>query len=436
MSDIAIRVVGLGKLYKIGKLQRYDTLRDHLSDLVRRRSKRNGNRLTQAADANPTELWALRDVSFEVKRGEVVGIIGRNGAGKSTLLKVLSRITEPTEGYADIVGRVGSLLEVGTGFHPELTGRDNIYLNGSILGMKRAEIQKKFDQIVDFAEVEKFIDTPVKHYSSGMYVRLAFAVAAHLDPEILVVDEVLAVGDAAFQRKCLGKMGEVAREGRTVLFVSHNMAAMRRLCETGIYLVDGEVKSIGSIDKVANEYQVAAAARSNDSRSSVHVAEGEAKYVSWKLENSSTASDHTCYSREECEFRLSLTCKRPIKRGRLGLELVDLNDQRLIVAHSSDHGGEEVDLAPGDYEVCWKVRLPLREGIYNLIAGLGSELEGQIDLWEARPSLTILPSVDLHVNSERRGLVSEQISLEVHSLQNPTKELAPQLHDAGVESRW
>jgi lipopolysaccharide transport system ATP-binding protein len=199
-------------------------------------------------------IWALRDVSFEVKRGEVVGIIGRNGAGKSTLLKILSRITEPTGGRAEIHGRVGSLLEVGTGFHPELTGRENIYLNGAILGMKRAEIDRKFDEIVAFAEIEKFLDTPVKRYSSGMYVRLAFAVAAHLEPEILLVDEVLAVGDAAFQKKCLGKMGDVAREGRTVLFVSHNMGAVARLCNRSMWLDDGCIHKQGATSEVINAY--------------------------------------------------------------------------------------------------------------------------------------------------------------------------------------
>ena len=232
MTDVAIRVENLGKRYRIGTAQqRHDTLRDALMHNLRSTlhwPRRNGH-----ANSSDT-FWALKDVSFEVKRGEVVGIIGRNGAGKSTLLKVLSRITDPTEGSVDMYGRVGSLLEVGTGFHPELTGSDNIYLNGAILGMKRAEIIRKFDEIVAFAEVEKFIDTPVKHYSSGMYVRLAFAVAAHLEPEILLVDEVLAVGDAEFQKKCLGKMGQVAKEGRTVLFVSHNMGAIGSLCNTGI----------------------------------------------------------------------------------------------------------------------------------------------------------------------------------------------------------
>ncbi|HEY2975474.1 MAG TPA: ABC transporter ATP-binding protein [Pyrinomonadaceae bacterium] len=249
MSEIAIKIEGLGKRYKIGTLKRHDTLRDQLAYLVGKRFSRNGNgnhalsRGLPASQAMPDSasdtLWALKDVSFEVKRGEVVGLIGRNGAGKSTLLKILSRITDPTEGYADISGRIGSLLEVGTGFHPELTGRENIYLNGSILGMKRAEITSRFDEIVAFAEVEKFIDTPVKHYSSGMYVRLAFAVAAHMETEILLVDEVLAVGDAAFQKKCLGKMGEVARDGRTVLFVSHDMPSVGSLCSRVIVFEAG-----------------------------------------------------------------------------------------------------------------------------------------------------------------------------------------------------
>ena len=239
-NDLSILVQGIGKRYKIGaSQQRADTLRDMITAQAQRigsglRGKRN-------RDNESDQIWALRDVSFEVKRGQALGIIGRNGAGKSTLLKVLSRVTDPTEGYGEMRGRVGSLLEVGTGFHPELTGRENIFLNGAILGMHKKEIEARFDEIVAFSEVEKFIDTPVKRYSSGMYLRLAFAVAAHLEPEILVVDEVLAVGDADFQRKCLGKMGDVANSGRTVLFVSHNMSAILRLTQDSIVLDKGKV---------------------------------------------------------------------------------------------------------------------------------------------------------------------------------------------------
>jgi lipopolysaccharide transport system ATP-binding protein len=258
MSNLALRVDGLGKMYRIGgKQEAYHTLRDTLTDAVaapfrRARSLIRGE--AYGAAGLKEEIWALKDVSFEVQHGEVVGIIGRNGAGKSTLLKILSRITEPTEGYAEVYGRVGSLLEVGTGFHPELTGRENIYLNGAILGMSREEINRKFDEIVDFAEIEKFIDTPVKHYSSGMGLRLGFAVAAHLEPEILVVDEVLAVGDAEFQKKCLGKMSDVAGEGRTVLFVSHNMTAVQNLCGRAILLEQGALICLGETANVVQEY--------------------------------------------------------------------------------------------------------------------------------------------------------------------------------------
>jgi lipopolysaccharide transport system ATP-binding protein len=259
MSDVAIRVEGLGKRYRLGERRRYKALRDSLADGVKApvravHARLDGRAAADGAGSGRNVFWALSDVSFEVKPGEVVGVIGRNGAGKSTLLKILSRITEPTTGHAEIHGRVGSLLEVGTGFHPELTGRENIYLNGAILGMHKAEVERKFDEIVAFAEVEKFIDTPVKFYSSGMYLRLGFAVAAHLEPEILLVDEVLAVGDATFQKKCMGKMGEVARQGRTVLFVSHNMAAIVSLCSRALVMEGGTVASDGDTNAGVNRY--------------------------------------------------------------------------------------------------------------------------------------------------------------------------------------
>ncbi len=248
--DVAIRVEGLSKTYRLGERRAYyKTVRESLTRIAK-----TPLRLRRPAPSPDNLLWALRDVSFDIREGDVVGIIGRNGAGKSTLLKVLSRITDPTEGRATIRGRIGSLLEVGTGFHPELTGAENIFLNGAILGMHRSEILSRFDEMVAFAEIAKFIDTPVKHYSSGMYLRLAFAVAAHLEPEILLVDEVLAVGDIAFQKKCLGKMEDVARAGRTVLFVSHNMAAVRSLCTTGIVLNEGRVVEAGEIGACVESY--------------------------------------------------------------------------------------------------------------------------------------------------------------------------------------
>ena len=259
----AIRVDNLSKSYRLGQRRErgYRTLRESLTgaaagalDRAKRLGKRFLGRGQAQPAADPGEFWALKDVSFEVQPGEVIGIIGRNGAGKSTLLKILSRITEPTAGRAEVRGRMGSLLEVGTGFHQELTGRENIYLNGSILGMARREIDRKFDEIVAFSEIEQFLDTPVKRYSSGMYVRLAFAVAAHLEPEILVVDEVLAVGDASFQKRCLGKMRDVGRDGRTILFVSHSMGAISTLCSSVVWVDQGRIKQIGDPRNLVSHY--------------------------------------------------------------------------------------------------------------------------------------------------------------------------------------
>lgn len=257
MTDIAIRAESLGKRYRLGQREQYVALRDVLTSMYKaptRFFRRHAPHAPHLHQAGLEFIWALKDTSFEIEHGEVVGIIGRNGAGKSTLLKILSRITKPTVGHAEIHGRVGSLLEVGTGFHLELSGRENIFLNGAILGMRKVEIERRFDEIVAFAELEQFLDTPVKHYSSGMYVRLAFAVAAHLEPEVLLVDEVLAVGDAAFQKKCLGKMGEVAKEGRTVLFVSHNMGTIAQLCPRVLWLERGGLEVDGASHDVIAQY--------------------------------------------------------------------------------------------------------------------------------------------------------------------------------------
>jgi len=261
MNEIAIRCVGLSKRYRIGQQEPYRALRDVIAQgaatpfrRLRSALASNGNGKAKTESSNSNSIWALDDVSFEIRRGDVVGIIGRNGAGKSTLLKILSRITKPTRGYVDINGRVGSLLEVGTGFHPELTGRENIYLNGAILGMRKAEIERKFDEIVAFAEVEQFIDTPVKRYSSGMYVRLAFAVAAHMETEILLVDEVLAVGDAQFQKKCFSKMSQIRNQGKTIVLVSHNMAAVRSICNQGLHLQDGRAVIQTDVNQVVDAY--------------------------------------------------------------------------------------------------------------------------------------------------------------------------------------
>jgi len=266
MSDVVIRVENVSKEYRLGTLGHGTLYRDLQSKWAQFRMKEDPNAKIDQRQYEVSlneRFWALKDVSFDVHRGEVVGIIGRNGAGKSTLLKILSRVTSPTTGYVKVKGRIASLLEVGTGFHPELTGRENVFLNGAILGMSKREVEEKFEEIVHFAEIEKFIDTPVKRYSSGMYVRLAFAVAAHLEPEILLVDEVLAVGDAAFQKKCLGKMGEISKEGRTVLFVSHNLTAVKALCTRGIVIEEGHVIFSGDTS-ISVDYYLSSKRLSND----------------------------------------------------------------------------------------------------------------------------------------------------------------------------
>ena len=326
MSDVAIRVENISKRYTIGNTSS-GSLRETIASLF----SKNGS-------DNTEEFYALRDVSFEVKRGEAMGIIGKNGAGKSTLLKILSRITEPTSGRIEINGRVSSLLEVGTGFHPELTGRENVFLNGTILGMTRAEVKRKFDEIVDFSGVEKFLDTPVKRYSSGMKVRLAFAVAAHLEPEILIIDEVLAVGDAEFQKKCLGKMEDVSGQGRTVLFVSHNMGAVKQLCTRGVLLEHGQVIAKNNITRIVNLYQ------------KKDIPQGDSSIAYFKIDPSkdfqllkAMVADQTMQQTElfECEedIHILLTCQSTNKiPGLYGyLTIKDQQDNLLIETDTFDH---------------------------------------------------------------------------------------------------
>ena len=358
MNDVAIRIEDLSKLYKIGaSKQRHDTLRDQLADSLKALFNRNGSSGmgTDAHFCNDRQdvLWALKGVSLEIKQGDIVGIIGRNGAGKSTLLKVLSRITQPTTGRVEIYGRIGSLLEVGTGFHPELTGRENILLNGAILGMKRVEIRRKFDEIVDFAEIEKFIDTPVKRYSSGMYVRLAFAVAAHLDPEIMIVDEVLAVGDVAFQAKCLGKMSEVSRSGRTILFVSHNMGAIARLCTRAVWLKEGRVEISGAVGAVIAEYL-----RSDvDERSEASFSEDlerapGSEYVRLRAVRIRNDQGQVSNSLDLClPFGIEMEYRilRPTANLRLGLRIVSQDGTVILSTRDLDNGKEDQVRKAGDY---------------------------------------------------------------------------------------
>lgn len=375
MSDTAIRVRGIGKMYRIGGPQeRYGTLRDSLVHAAKLpvRAVRN----LFSGDSRSKEkhhIWALQDVSMDIGHGEVVGFIGHNGAGKSTLLKILSRITEPTVGYAELSGRVGSLLEVGTGFHPELTGRENIYLNGAILGMKRAEIDRKFDEMVAFAEVEQFIDTPVKHYSSGMYLRMAFAVAAHLDPEILLVDEVLAVGDAAFQRKCLAKMREVAKAGQTVIFVSHNLEAILNLCTRCLILKKGGVAFDGAPPQAVTAYHKMIS-------SSVEVLEDgvifqEAASAARKparvtmIETLDACGDRNAVvsTWDDVVFRIHYAAEQDISSGSIVLDIRDYKDQRLIVLDS----GLNVAIRRGEtYVDCVVKKLPLPAGEYYVTIGV------------------------------------------------------------------
>jgi lipopolysaccharide transport system ATP-binding protein len=357
MSNTVIRVENLSKRYEIGAKEPYGSLRDTLRHMASAPLRRMKSAFSPKNDEATPSIWALRDVSFEVKQGEVLGLIGRNGAGKSTLLKILSRITAPTDGSVGVKGRIRSLLEVGTGFHPELTGRENIYLNGAILGMKKSEIERRFDEIVAFAEVEKFMDTPVKRYSSGMYLRLAFAVAAHLVSEILLVDEVLAVGDASFQKKCIGRMNEVAHEGRTVLFVSHNMAAIRTLCTRGLCLEQGRISSAGDIEQVLFRYTQS---QTQDNRNSP----GTSTRLHATRINGQNPGTIESGSGFEASCTLDLAANIP--SFRLFCMIQDANGDSVVVVPANSRNLRIAD-QPGVHQI--RVRFPglwLRPGVYSV----------------------------------------------------------------------
>jgi len=389
MSDIAIKVEGLGKRYRIGANQQaYKTLREKLTQTAatpfrafQSLAGRNGHRSANGHKSKAEMIWALKDVSFEIKRGEVVGIIGRNGAGKSTLLKILSRITDPTEGYADITGRIASLLEVGTGFQPELTGRENIYLNGSILGMKHAEIRRKFDEIVAFAEVEKFIDTPVKHYSSGMYVRLAFGVAAHLDPEIMLVDEVLAVGDVDFQKKCVNSMQSVSDSGRTVLLVSHNLALIESLCQRAVLLDQGEVSSAGPTAEVIAEYL----SRSQfcESENLTDHPRNEARSSAWfsriQILNRQGESSREFRAGEEMAVKLGVAVQSPILQPWIGIRLRTPADQLICHIANREAGYQLPPISSASEIECQISSLNLLPGRYIVDLVLADMLNRDYD---------------------------------------------------------
>lgn len=411
MSDAVITIEGLAKRYLLGHVSRQRESHAVLREVLAR-STRNfvrkagdfarGRQIVQGDEIE--EFWALKDVSFEVKRGEVMGVIGRNGAGKSTLLKILSRITEPTSGRARLRGRVASLLEVGTGFHPELTGRENIYLNGAILGMTRQEIRRKFDEIVAFAEVEKFLDTPVKRYSSGMYVRLAFAVAAHLEPEILIVDEVLAVGDADFQRRCLGKMEDVSRrEGRTILFVSHNMGAVASLCSFCVWMEGGSIRSRGQARSIIGKYlsDGVAADRTVDLKCVPRLSPSDRL----NLESLEWLCDLPLRHDEPARARITLRVQTRVENVSVGLGFSDSSERRLVT-YDTDHQQmvKPEFLEPGLYACEVEInRLPLGPDVYYIDVGCRSGDGHSLDYVQACSRVEVVPGSRTPTYIMRKG---------------------------------
>ncbi|HEV7987744.1 MAG TPA: ABC transporter ATP-binding protein [Candidatus Binataceae bacterium] len=396
-----IRVHNLSKRYRIGRVERYHTLRESIvrsvTVPVRLARKMFGGR-EGAAQEGERQMWALNDVSFDVMPGEVLGLIGRNGAGKSTLLKVLSRITEPSAGRAEIYGRVGSLLEVGTGFHLELTGRENIYLSGAILGMRRAEIQRKFDEIVAFAEVEKFVDTPVKHYSSGMHVRLGFSVAAHLEPEILLVDEVLAVGDAAFQKKCLGKMGDVARAGRTIIFVSHNMASIESLCNSCLLISSGRLEARGQPAQIVMRYMASELRGHGGFRSLVDHSgrRGDSIPIATSIRLRSAGDGQVGVVRMGAPLAVAVDFNAPHPiRPTLGITLKTADGMPLFGVSNrwTNQGADNARAASGTI-TCTFERLPLMPGTYllDLFFGDFGDVTRDLDVVREAISFEVVPA--------------------------------------------
>jgi len=391
----AIRVEGLSKRYQIGRVP---SGMDNLSTIVKNTVQQTYGKLKNLVlpgsfAPNATIYWALRNVNFEVNRGEVVGIVGRNGAGKSTLLKLLSRITVPTQGRIEIRGRMGSLLEVGTGFHPELTGRENVFLNGSILGMSRREIAKKFDKIVEFSEIGNFLDTPVKWYSSGMYVRLAFAVAAHLEPDILIVDEVLAVGDATFQRKCIDRMAELANQGRTILFVSHNMQLIPRLCHRAVYLEKGEVLEVGPADVVTQHYldKLLEESRSGNLRDKQRIGNGLAKFVRCEAYDGTGKPISAHISGDDLTMKLEIEATQAIPNVTASITIQSLHGTRVVSAWTRE-AGFPLSLGPGSNKLeCTLKQVDIRPGQTVLLnLHLGTDLGGVIDAVDSAVVMDVL----------------------------------------------
>ena len=424
MSKNIIEVEGLSKLYKLGStgsgtishdLNRWwNNVRkkeDPYMIAAEKNDRNSGN--------NSGYVWSLKDINFEIKEGEIFGIIGSNGAGKSTLLKILSKITKPTNGTIRLDGRVASLLEVGTGFHPELTGRENVFLNGAILGMRKQEIKSRFDEIVAFSGIGRYIDTPVKKYSSGMYVRLAFAVAAHLEPDILIIDEVLAVGDAAFQEKCLGKMRDVSRnEGRTVLFVSHSMAAVKQLCSRALLLEQGQQKAVGNMDEIIAIYQHEEADTEAGKRGKIPN-KLPGYFTDWKLEGQTLQNQHSCYTGDTCIFSFGFRALESFKNCEV---IFAIKYDHLLILHTSSlaSSGVNFSIEPGYYRFNFKVDFPVRDAKLDVEASFLS-LSKRVDEWKSSTKLTVLDNFESHlyvgvINPETQfQLVDQSAELVSHS---------------------
>jgi lipopolysaccharide transport system ATP-binding protein len=406
MSETVIHAEGLGKCYRVGERERYVALRDVLTRAFAAPFRRGQERRTR------DYLWALSDVSFDVRQGEVVGLIGRNGAGKTTLLKILSRITRPTTGSAEIHGRVGTLLEVGTGFHPELTGRENVFLSGAVLGMKKGEIERKFDEIVDFAGVERYIDTPLKHFSTGMQMRLAFAVAAHLETDILFVDEVLAVGDLEFQKKCLGKMQEVSESGRTIVFVSHQMNQIRRLCERAFWLDGGQIREAGPANQIVGAYESEASSRAVLVPTNGNQNVAKARFTSWSIRGSSADLPCMLVSTGPVKLEFEVVLGAPLRIGLHGIALYN-SDRNLLWGTAVSN----LELRPGKHTFTHELpSLPLRPGPYTWRVSLFDE-HGLLDDWQCVPEMLVATQPVTHPSDEWAGLLNipEQFSVRSES---------------------
>lgn len=405
---LALKAENISKQYRLGQVGTGTMSHDLNRFWHQIRGKENpylkiGEVNDRASKGDSEYVWSLKDINFEVEQGDAVGIIGRNGAGKSTLLKLLSKVTKPTTGKIYTNGRIASLLEVGTGFHPEMTGRENIYLNGAILGMTRKEINRKFDEIVDFSGVERYIDTPVKRYSSGMYVRLAFAVAAHLESEILIVDEVLAVGDADFQKKCLGKMGDVSKgEGRTVLFVSHNMASIKSLCTTGILLENGYLKKTGSVSSVIDSYFIGETIETDGTRSNIPE-KSKGYFTKWEIVDDKNFS---IYSDKNEKFQFTFKANEKIENCEIGLVIRSNEGTIIFGCNNRDYGGNYFNIDKGIHNFVFEFNLPIIDGKYEIDIVLVSN-NTVIDQWISETNLIVKNKFESVLGEKWRGLLNQ-----------------------------